>query len=168
MGGGGMVKEVYYDYFIPDDPPTKFEAGTPNIAGVVAFKKAVEYLEEVGIRNIEKNDKELVKYTIEKLNKIKNIKIYGPKDINLRSSIISFNCYTNEGQLIHPHDLATILDERGIVIRAGHHCAQPLMEKLKVSSTARISFYIYNTKQDIDRAEKAIQKTLWIFIQKSS
>jgi len=158
MGGGDMIKEVYYDHFIPDEAPNKFEAGTPNIAGVAAFGKSIEYLEKLGMENVEKNDKELVKYAFEKLSKIKNLNIYGPKDLKLRQSLISFNCFTNNEKLIHPHDLATILDDYGIAIRAGHHCCMPLHDKLGLSATSRISFYIYNTKEDVDVLINALEE----------
>src|SRR3989338_9734036 len=166
MGGGDMVKQAYYDHFIPDDLPNKFEAGTPNIAGVVAFAKSIDYLEKLGIENIEKHDKELVKYTIEKLNKLNNIKIYGPKDLNLRSSIISFNLYTENGNLIHPHDSSTILNEQGIAIRAGHHCCMPLHEKMGLSATSRVSFYIYNIKEDVDKLISGLEYVNNLFNKK--
>ncbi len=163
MGGGDMIKKVYYDNYIEEDIPNKFEAGTPNIAGVITFGKSIEYLEKIGIENIRKYNKELVKYTIEKLKQIKYLRIYGPKDINLRSSIISFNCYTKNGTLIHPHDLATLLDEKGIAIRAGHHCCMPLHEKLGLTATSRVSFYLYNTKKDVNQLIKAIKNVNKIF-----
>jgi len=163
MGGGDMIKEAYYNGFIPDEIPNKFEAGTPNIAGVVAFGKAIEYLENLEMKNVEKNDKELINYALKKLSKIKNIEIYGPKDSKLRSSLIAFNCYTNDNVLIHPHDLATILDENGIAIRAGHHCCMPLHEKLNLTATSRISFYVYTTKEDIDVFIKCLEEVNKIF-----
>ncbi len=163
MGGGDMLKEATYTSFVPDEIPNKFEAGTPNIAGVVAFGSAIDYLNDLSREEIESHDKEIMKYALEKLNKIPNIKIYGPKDSKLRSSIIAFNCFTNEGRLIHPHDLASLLDEQGIAIRAGHHCCMPLHNKLKLQSTSRISFYIYTTKEDINILIKALEGITKIF-----
>ena len=163
MGGGDMVKEAHYNNFIENESPSKFEAGTPNIAGVVAFGKAIEYLENIGMENIEKHDKDLMEYAVEKLNKIKNIKMYGPIETSLRSSLIAFNCFTDKGILIHPHDLSTILDDYGIAIRAGHHCCMPLHEKLGLTATSRISFYIYNTKEDINLLLKALEEIIKMF-----
>lgn len=155
--GGDMIKKVSQFNATFSDLPWKFEAGTPNIADVIAFSKALEFIQEIGIKNIQKHENDLLKYAIKKFSKYKEITLFLPP-ISQMGGILSF---TIKG--IHPHDIAQILSDEGICIRAGHHCAQPLMEKLKVSSTARLSFYIYNTKKDIDQAEKAIQKTLKIF-----
>ena len=163
FGGGDMIKEVYYDHFIPADAPQKFEAGTPNIADVVAFSKAIECLTEIGMDNVYKHDKEITEYALDKLNKIKNIKVYGPKKIENRAGLVAFNCYDNEGRLIHPHDLATIMDEQGVALRAGHHCAMPLHEKLGIPASARASFYIYTTKEEIDAFVKALDNVNKVF-----
>ena len=125
--------------------PYKFEAGTPNIADVIGLGAAVDYIAKIGIDNIREHEIELTKYALEKLSKIKGLHIYGTKDISKRGGVISFNFAD-----VHPHDVAQIVDAQGIAIRSGHHCAQVLMERLDVAATSRASFYIYNTKQDID------------------
>ncbi len=133
-------------------PPWKFEAGTPSIADGVALNTAIQYLEKLGMENIQKHEEELTKYTLNKLKTINNIKTYGPKTTQNRSGIISFNIKN-----INHHDLANYLNENhNIHIRSGHHCAQPLMKKLGVKGTARISLYIYNIKEDIDTLHEAI------------
>ncbi len=143
--GGEMIREVRYDYADWNILPWKFEAGTPNIAGAIGFSPALDYLNSLGMESIRDHEKKLTAYAIERLSEIKGIMIYGPKDIESRGGAVSFT----HGE-IHPHDLATFLDSRGIAIRAGHHCAQPLVKKLGLNATARASFYIYNTNSDID------------------
>lgn len=155
--GGDMIKKVTQFSSTFSDLPWKFEAGTPNIADVIAFSKALEFIKRIGIKNIQKHETDLLKYAIKTFSKYKEITLFLPP-IYQMGGILSF---TIKG--IHPHDIAQILSNEGICIRAGHHCAQPLMDKLKIPATARISFYIYNTEEDINRAEKAIQKTLKIF-----
>src|SRR3990167_3010629 len=150
FGGGDMIKEVHFDHFVADDIPSRFEAGTPNIADVIAFANAIDYLNDVGMDNIFSHDKELVEYAFSKLSKIKDVKIYGPMDLSKRSSLIAFNIFDDSDRLIHPHDLSTILDEHGIAVRAGHHCVMPLHVKLEIPASARISFYLYNNKEEID------------------
>lgn len=143
--GGEMIDFVELYDSTWKELPWKFEAGTPIISGAIALGAAIDYLAEVGLANIHAHEQELVGYAIEEMSKIDGITIYGPKDASKRCGLVTFNL---EGA--HPHDIATILDEDGIAIRAGHHCAQPLMKWLDVSSTARASFYIYNTKEEID------------------
>lgn len=143
--GGEMIDFVELYDSTWKELPWKFEAGTPIIGGAIALGAAIDYLAEVGLANIHAHEQELVGYAIEEMSKIDGITIYGPKDASKRCGLVTFNL---EGA--HPHDIATILDEDGIAIRAGHHCAQPLMKWLDVSSTARASFYIYNTKEEID------------------
>ncbi|MBC1519680.1 cysteine desulfurase [Listeria welshimeri] len=143
--GGEMIDFVELYDSTWKELPWKFEAGTPIIGGAIALGAAIDYLAEVGLANIHAHEQELVGYAIEEMSKIEGITIYGPKDASKRCGLVTFNL---EGA--HPHDIATILDEDGIAIRAGHHCAQPLMKWLDVSSTARASFYIYNTKEEID------------------
>lgn len=143
--GGEMIDFVELYDSTWKELPWKFEAGTPIIGGAIALGAAIDYLAEVGLANIHAHEQELVGYVIEEMSKIEGITIYGPKDASKRCGLVTFNL---EGA--HPHDIATILDEDGIAIRAGHHCAQPLMKWLDVSSTARASFYIYNTKEEID------------------
>ncbi|EAF6546299.1 cysteine desulfurase [Listeria monocytogenes] len=143
--GGEMIDFVELYDSTWKELPWKFEAGTPIIGGAIALGAAIDYLAEVGLANIHAHEQALASYAIEEMSKIEGITIYGPKDASKRCGLVTFNL---EGA--HPHDIATILDEDGIAIRAGHHCAQPLMKCLDVSSTARASFYIYNTKEEID------------------
>lgn len=143
--GGEMINFVELYDSTWKELPWKFEAGTPIIGGAIALGAAIDYLAEVGLANIHAHEQALASYAIEEMSKIEGITIYGPKDASKRCGLVTFNL---EGA--HPHDIATILDEDGIAIRAGHHCAQPLMKWLDVSSTARASFYIYNTKEEID------------------
>lgn len=155
--GGGMVQVVSSHDTTWKETPWKFEAGTVNIADVIAFGKAIEYIEEIGIENISAHVSELTNYAVEKLSKINGIVIYGPQTTK-RHSIVAFNL---DG--VHPHDLGTILDQEGVAIRGGHHCAQPLMKALKINSCARVSFYLYNTKEDVDALVKALEKAKAIF-----
>ncbi|HHH8015955.1 TPA: cysteine desulfurase [Listeria monocytogenes] len=143
--GGEMIDFVELYDSTWKELPWKFEAGTPIIGGAIALGAAIDYLAEVGLANTHAHEQALASYAIEEMSKIEGITIYGPKDASKRCGLVTFNL---EGA--HPHDIATILDEDGIAIRAGHHCAQPLMKWLDVSSTARASFYIYNTKEEID------------------
>ncbi|EAE8346992.1 cysteine desulfurase [Listeria monocytogenes] len=143
--GGEMIDFVELYDSTWKELPWKFEAGTPIIGGAIALGAAIDYLAEVGLDNIHAHEQTLASYAIEEMSKIEGITIYGPKDASIRCGLVTFNL---EGA--HPHDIATILDEDGVAIRAGHHCAQPLMKWLDVSSTARASFYIYNTKEEID------------------
>ncbi len=144
-GGGDMIREVHKYETTWNDLPYKFEAGTPNIADVIGFGAAIDYLTKIGMDNVREHEIELTKYAIEKLSKVKGLHIYGTKDISKRGGVISFNFAD-----VHPHDVAQIIDGEGIAVRSGHHCAQVLMERLNVAATSRASFYIYNTKQDID------------------
>lgn len=155
--GGDMIETVkqYKSTFAP--LPNKFEAGTPSIAEVIALKPALEFLQKVGLDAIHKHEQELKTYAIQKFSAYPEVTLHTPPP-NQSASNISF---TIKG--IHPHDIATIFDSENVCIRAGHHCAQPLMEHLNVHSTARMSFYLYNTKEDVDRAEKALQKTIKTF-----
>ncbi len=156
QGGGGMISEVKKKGISYGDLPNKYEAGTMATAQVIAFNESIKFLEKIGIQNIEKHEKELLDYGIEVLKKNNSVKIVGnPKD---RGGVISF---TIEG--IHPHDIATILDEDGVAIRAGHHCCQILHDKLNLPATARASFGVYNTKEDIDKLNQSIEKCKKIF-----
>jgi len=156
QGGGGMIKEVKKKSISYGDLPNKYEAGTMATAQVIAFNESIKFLEKIGIENIEKHEKELINYAIEILGNNNSINIVGnPKK---KGGVISF---TIEG--IHPHDIATILDEDGVAIRAGHHCCQILHEKIGLPATARASFGVYNTKADIDQLSKSIEKCKKIF-----
>ncbi len=157
-GGGDMIKEVHKYETTWNDLPYKFEAGTPNIADVIGFGVAIDYLSSIGMDKVREHEIELTKYALEKLSKVKDLKIYGPKDISKRGGVISFNFAD-----IHPHDVAQIIDEEGIAVRSGHHCAQVLMERLDVAATSRASFYIYNTKEDVDSLVNSLEKVARIF-----
>lgn len=152
--GGEMIDFVELYDSTWKELPWKFEAGTPIIGGAIALGAAIDYLAEIGIDTIHAYEQELVSYAIEQMSKLDGITIYGPTDASKRCGLVTFNI---EGA--HPHDVATILDEDGVAIRAGHHCAQPLMKWLDVSSTARASFYIYNTKEEIDALIEGLKLT---------
>jgi len=156
--GGDMISEVTYEDATWNDLPWKFEAGTPNIAEAVGLAKAIEYLQKIGMENIRAHDIYLTSYALEQLTKINRVTIIGPKDTENRGAIISFTV-----ENIHPHDLAEILNRHGIAVRGGHHCAMPLHQKLGLTGTTRASFYVYNTKEDIDTMITAIQEAQEIF-----
>ena len=151
QGGGEMIKEVSFEKTTYASLPYKFEAGTPNIAGVIAFKSAIDFIREVGVENIAKYEAELLQYATSEILKIEDVKIYGTS--KNKSAIISFNI---EG--IHPYDIGTIVDKMGIAIRTGHHCTQPIMTRYNIPGTARISLAIYNTKAEVDSCIHAIKK----------
>ena len=156
QGGGGMISEVKKDEISYADSHTKFEAGTMQTAEVVAFAKSIKFIQDLGIKNIEKHENQVLEYGLEKLRKNNSVNIIGnPKN---RSSIMSF---TIKG--IHPHDIATILDDDGVAIRAGHHCCQILHEKLGIPASARASIGVYNTKEDIDVLCESINKCKKVF-----
>jgi cysteine desulfurase/selenocysteine lyase len=157
-GGGDMIREVHKYETTWNDLPYKFEAGTPNIADVIGFSAAIDYLEKIGMDFVRNHEIELTKYALEKLSSIRGLKIYGTTDLSRRGGVISFNFAD-----IHPHDLATIIDEDGVAIRSGHHCAQVLMERLDVAATSRASFYIYNTKDEIDILVNSLNRAAKVF-----
>jgi cysteine desulfurase/selenocysteine lyase len=158
MGGGDMILEVWRDHSTWNELPWKFEAGTPNIAGVIAFGAALDYLNQVGLPAIRQHEKELTAYALSQLKKDSHVTLYGPGDAEKQGGVISFNYGS-----IHPHDMGTLLDQEGIAIRAGHHCCQPLMRDFGISGTSRASFYIYNTKEDVDAFVAAIKKAATVF-----
>ncbi|QLK85582.1 cysteine desulfurase [Staphylococcus sp. 17KM0847] len=155
--GGDMIDFVGLYESTWTDLPTKFEAGTPLIAQAIGLKAAIDYLEAVGFEAIHSYEQQLTQYAYDQMSQIEGIEIYGPA-ADQRAGIITFNL---EG--VHPHDVATALDTEGVAVRAGHHCAQPLMKWLNVSSTARASFYIYNTKEDIDQLVEGLKRTKEFF-----
>ena len=155
--GGDMIDFVGLYESTWTDLPTKFEAGTPLIAQAIGLKAAIEYLENIGFDAIHAHEAEITAYAYEKMSEIEGIDIYGP-DKDKRAGIITFNLKD-----VHPHDVATALDTEGVAVRAGHHCAQPLMKWLNVSSTARASFYIYNTKEDVDQLVEGLKQTKEFF-----
>jgi len=149
--GSGMVKEVTLERTTFADPPTKFETGTPNIAGAVGLSAAIDYLEKVGMGNIERHCKKLTEAAMGSLGGMDKMKIYGP--VKNRAGVVSFNLGD-----AHPHDVATILDGNGIAVRSGHHCAQPLMRRFGVGSMTRASFYLYNTLDEIRQLAEGLEK----------
>lgn len=156
--GGEMIDFVYESHSTWAELPWKFEAGTPNIAGAIALGAVIDYIQELGIDQIHQHEIELIDYLMPKLQEIEGLKIYGPKDNVKRGGLIAFNI---EG--LHPHDVATALDMEGVAVRAGHHCAQPLLNYLETPATARASFYLYNTKADCDKLVEALKKTKEFF-----
>ena len=153
LGGGEMIRKVFVDHSSYADIPTRFEAGTPNIAEAIGLGAAVDYLQGIGMDAVFAHDQELSHYALERLTPLESIILYGPRGRD-RGGIVTFNI---EG--VHPHDVATALDGEAIAIRAGHHCAQPLMRALGVQATARASFYFYNTRQEVDRFVEAVVRT---------
>ena len=153
MTGGDMISSVHREKSTWNELPWKLEAGTPNIADVIASGTAIDYLKNLGMENIRAHEIEMTDYALKALQKLGNVKIYGPLDATKRGGVVAFNFAD-----VHPHDLGQILNDSGIAIRAGHHCCQPLMRDLKVSGTARASFYIYNTKEEIDLLVSALKE----------
>lgn len=158
MYGGDMIEKVTLTESTWNELPWKFEAGTPNIAGGIGLGAAVDYLEEIGLENIYRHEEELLNYALDKMSEYEWINIYGHKSNSESVGVISFNV---EG--VHPHDVAGMLDEQGIAVRSGHHCAQPLMKDLSMDYTARISFYVYNTKKELDLCIETLKKVKKLF-----
>ena len=152
-GGGEMIATVTFEKTTYADLPHKFEAGTPNICGGIAFGAAIDYMNEVGFDNIAKHEHELLVYGTKRLQEIEGVTIYGPTDLSKKASVISFNI-----ENIHPYDIGTIIDKLGIAVRTGHHCAQPIMDFFKIPGTIRASFTFYNTKEEIDIFVEAVKK----------
>ncbi|MEM3794955.1 MAG: aminotransferase class V-fold PLP-dependent enzyme, partial [Thermoprotei archaeon] len=177
--GGEMISQVTKENSSWNELPWKFEAGTPNVEGAVGLASAVGYLERFGMDKIRSHEIELVRATHEELSKIKGVRIYGPEEAERKGGIVSFNIVgvqpdavaevlaregvTTGSVKIHPHDVATVLDTEGVAIRAGHHCAMPLMIRLGVPATSRASFYIYNDEDDVEQLIKAVKKACEIF-----
>ncbi|HLZ08196.1 MAG TPA: cysteine desulfurase [Chloroflexota bacterium] len=159
LGGGGMIEDVWIDHSTWAAIPSRFEAGTPNIAGVVALGAAMDYLTKVGMDNVRCHELALTRYALEQLSAIPEVTLYGPTDVSIRGGVVSFN-YRD----IHPHDVSTIVDSVGVAIRAGHHCCQPLMQRLGVAATARASFYVYNDEGDVDALVRALDRVKEIFV----
>ena len=145
MGGGEMILRVTYESSTYAALPNKFEAGTPNIAGVIAFGAAIDYLEGIGMDAVRAHEMAITQYAIDALQAVEGVTVFGPKDAREKGGAVAFNY----GE-VHPHDLSQVLDQQGIAIRAGHHCAQPLMRRLGCVATARASFYIYNREDEVD------------------
>jgi cysteine desulfurase/selenocysteine lyase len=157
LGGGDMIKRVYLRSFAPNEIPHKFEAGTPAIAEAVGLGAAIDYLENVGMQAIARHEHEIVSYALERLEEIPGVKVFGPSAEH-KGGVASFTL-----QGVHPHDISQILDKYGVAIRAGHHCAMPLHEKFGLPATARASFYLYNTREEIDRLVDALYQVKDIF-----
>ncbi|MFQ5381548.1 MAG: cysteine desulfurase, partial [Dehalococcoidia bacterium] len=158
LGGGDMIATVRLEGSTWADIPHKFEAGTPNIADVIAFGAALEYLEEIGMTAVREHETELANYALEQFSRLPYVRPFGPLEAEDRSGVISFDV---DGA--HPHDVATIMDGHGVAIRAGHHCAQPLMRRLSVPATNRVSFAIYNEKREIDVFLEALEHVRSVF-----
>jgi cysteine desulfurase / selenocysteine lyase len=152
--GGEMIDFVHLQESTWKELPWKFEAGTPIIAGAIGLGAAIDFLNEIGLDNIAEHEHKLAAYAVEKMSSVPGMTIYGPLDSAKRAGLVTFNISD-----VHPHDVATVLDAEGIAVRAGHHCAQPLMKWLKASATARASFYLYNTEDDIDKLVEGLVKT---------
>jgi cysteine desulfurase / selenocysteine lyase len=158
LGGGDMIKRVKLTEASWNDLPWKFEAGTPSVAEGIGLGAAVDYLGQFGMDNVRRHERTLVNYAMEKLQEVPGIAVYGPRDPELHGGAISFTLPN-----IHPHDLATLIDREGIAVRAGHHCTQPLMDRLGVAATTRASFYIYNRTEEVDQLVSGIQKAQLVF-----
>jgi cysteine desulfurase / selenocysteine lyase len=152
--GGEMIDFVGLYDSTWKELPWKFEGGTPIIAGAIGLGAAIDFLEQIGLDEIEKHEHKLAAYALERMSEVEGLTVFGPNDPSKRAGIVTFNIDD-----VHPHDVATVLDAEGIAVRAGHHCAQPLMKWLKVSATARASFYLYNTEEDIDKLVAGLVKT---------
>lgn len=156
--GGETIREVYLEKTIFTDSPHKFEAGTPNIAGVIGLGAAINYLNKIGIDKIRNHEKALTRYALSRLREVKDLIVYGPKEVIDRAGVFTFNLTG-----IHPHDVAAILDEVKICVRSGHHCAMPLHTRLGLNASVRATFYLYNTKEDVDRLIDGLLKVKKIF-----
>jgi len=158
IGGGGMIGHVGLDRSTWAEPPAKFEAGTPPIAEAVGLAAAIDYLAAIGMERVRAHERELTAHALERLPAVPGITVYGPRDPEGRGGVISFAI---EG--LHPHDVAELCDREGVCVRAGHHCAQPLMRLLGVGATARASFHVYNTHEEVDRLVEALVKARSVF-----
>ena len=158
LRGGEMVRQVWDDRATWNDLPLRFEAGTPNIADTIAMGAAIDYLNALGMDNVREHEIAITDYALNAFQEIEDVKVFGPRDMSQRGGIVSFHC-----DYVHPHDIGTMLDREGIAIRTGHHCAMPLMGKLSVPATARASFYVYNTEQEVDQLVHAVKETLRFF-----
>ena len=157
LGGGDMIKRVQLDGFSTNDAPYKFEAGTPAIAEAIGFEAAIDYLKDLGMENVHAHEVELIGYALERLEEVPGVRVYGP-EAESKGGVASF---TFQG--VHPHDVAQILDQEGIAVRAGHHCAMPIHDKFCIPATTRASFYIYNTKEEVDTLIESLYEVKKIF-----
>jgi cysteine desulfurase/selenocysteine lyase len=157
LGGGDMIKRVSLRSFVPNELPHKYEAGTPAIAEAVGFGAAVDYLKGVGLEAVAAHEKEIITYALERLEEIPGVTVYGP-DAAHKGGVASFSLAG-----VHAHDVAQVLDQDGVAVRAGHHCAQPLHEKFDIPATARASFYLYNTVEEVDSLVNGIYRVKELF-----
>ena len=158
LTGGEMVLEVWYDRASWNDLPMRFEAGTPNIADAIGLGAAVDYLEAVGMDNIREHEIQLTEYALEAFKELEEVDLFGPRESDRRGGILSFHT-----DVVHPHDLGTFLDRDAIAVRTGHHCTMPLMRSLGVVASARASFYLYNTEEEVDRLVDSLTRALRYF-----
>jgi cysteine desulfurase / selenocysteine lyase len=158
MGGGGMIRKVSLERTTWADVPARFEAGTPSVADAIGLGAAVEYLQGLGMENVREHERALTAYALGQLSEIPELHVYGPENIEERAGVISFTLGD-----IHPHDVAAILNEENVAVRAGHHCCQPLMARLGLVATTRASFYVYNTLDDVDRLVRGLERAREIF-----
>jgi len=159
LGGGDMIHEVFEDGYTLDGLPTKFEAGTPNVAGAVALAEAIDYLDNIGFELIQAYEEELMSHALSGFMERPFVQIIGPENMSDRIGVFSF---VVDG--VHPHDLSEVLNNDAVCIRSGHHCAQPLMDRLELNATARLSLYFYNTHEDIDRFFESLDKAYKLFV----
>jgi cysteine desulfurase/selenocysteine lyase len=153
-----MISTVTVEGATWNELPWKFEAGTPNVGSGIALGSAVDYLQNIGMENVLLHEQELFTYTINKIQEIEDVEVYGPNEAKNRLGVLSFNI-----KGIHPHDIAGVLDDSGIAVRSGNHCTQPLMKRLGIENTVRASFYIYNTKEEIDKFIEVLKKASKVF-----
>jgi len=163
LGGGGMIREVYEDRATWAPLPEKFDAGTPSVADSIAFGVALDYLDDLGMHAIREHEIDLTAYALERLASVPDVAVYGPLDPRLRTGVVSFNL---EG--VHPHDAGTILDEAGIAVRAGHHCTQPLHRWLDIAASLRASFYMYNSRDEVDALVDALATARRLYQRKTA
>jgi cysteine desulfurase/selenocysteine lyase len=157
LGGGDMIRRVKLDGFSTNDAPYKFEAGTPAIAEAIGFKAAIDYLETLGMENVHAHEERIIRYALERLEEVPGVKVFGPGAED-KGGVASF---TFDG--VHPHDVAQILDQEGIAVRAGHHCAMPIHDKFNIPATTRASFYIYNTTDEVDTLIESLYEVKKVF-----
>jgi cysteine desulfurase / selenocysteine lyase len=158
MGGGGMIRKVSIQRSTWGDVPARFEAGTPSVGDAIGLGTAVEYLQAIGMPAVREHERVLTAIALERLRSVPDLRLYGPDDAEDRAGVVSFTLGD-----IHPHDVAAILNEESVAVRAGHHCCQPLMDRLDLVGTARASFYVYNDEEDVDRLVSGLHRTRAIF-----
>jgi cysteine desulfurase/selenocysteine lyase len=163
LGGGGMIREVHDDRATWAPLPEKFDAGTPSVADSIALGVAMDYLDDLGMQNVREHEVDLTSYALERLASLPDVSVYGPMDANVRTGVVAFNL---DG--VHPHDAGTILDEAGIAVRAGHHCCQPLHRWLDVAATLRASFYVYNSRDEVDALVDALATARRLYQRKTA